>query len=107
MPAALLRGARFRLQARSPATTVNQIVTAALGQATGYFDLGVIQFTSGVLNGWKFAIRQYVNPNTIFPYAPLPQVPANGDTIILVPGCDKLLTNMQPKFSNLVNYRRR
>jgi hypothetical protein len=66
-------------------------VTAALGQATGYFDLGVIQFTSGVLNGWKFGIRQYTNPNTIFPYAPLPQVPANGDTIILVPGCDKLL----------------
>jgi uncharacterized phage protein (TIGR02218 family) len=86
------------------ATTVNQIVTAALGQATGYFDLGVIQFTSGVLNGWKFAIRQYTNPNTIFPYYPLPQVPANGDTIILVPGCDKLRTTCSAKFSNLAKY---
>lgn len=85
-------------------TTVNQIVTAALGQATGYFDLGVLQFTSGVLNGWKFAIRQYTNPNTIFPYYPLPQAPATSDTIILVPGCDKLLGTCNIKFSNLAKY---
>lgn len=101
---ALSRAAFQTSSSIAAGTTVNQIVTAALGQATGYFDLGVIQFTSGVLNGWKFAIRQYVNPNTIFPYAPLPQVPATSDTIILVPGCDKLLGTCNTKFSNLVHY---
>jgi uncharacterized phage protein (TIGR02218 family) len=86
------------------ASTVNQIVTAALGQASGYFDLGVLQFTSGVLNTLKFPIRQYINPGTFFPNAPLPAAPANGDGIRLIPGCDKTLATCIAKFANKANY---
>lgn len=85
-------------------STINQIVTAALGQATGYFDLGVMQFTSGLLNGKKYAIRSYINPNTFFLNAPLPVAPSNGDGIRLVPGCDKTLATCIAKYANKANY---
>jgi hypothetical protein len=63
---------------------------AAFSQADGYFDLGVITFTSGVLEGGTYPIAAYLNAGgSIQAVIPWVATPAVGDTFTFVPGCDK------------------
>jgi len=87
-------------------STVNNVL-ATLSQASGYFSLGTITFTSGVNNGVTRTIKQHTagTPATINVIAPLPSAPANGDTFSIYPGCDKNESTCATKFSNLPNFR--
>jgi uncharacterized phage protein (TIGR02218 family) len=58
------------------------------GQAAGYFDQGVLLFTSGDMAGIKRTILTYA-PGKVTLGLPLPRVPGYGDGIKLYPGCDK------------------
>ena len=64
------------------------ITSSALAQASGYFALGVITFTSGVLNGASYAVSAFAAGvvTAVVPWAALPSI---GDTYSIVPGCDK------------------
>ncbi len=86
--------------------TASQI-NATLAQATGYFDLGSITFTSGANSGISRTVKSYFNgsPGTISLISPFPTAPANGDTFTIYPGCDKTSATCSAKFSNLVNFR--
>lgn len=91
--------------------------TSYLGTANapdGWFDDGVITFTSGVLNGYSFEIQTYVNPPyysaahvgglaTLFAGAPMPAQPSTYDTFVIEPGCSKDKGTCHAKFGNLVN----
>lgn len=57
----------------------------------GTFDQGTIKFTSGVLSGQSYTVRQvtYGTPNLIQLVGFIPGTPANGDTFNLYYGCDK------------------
>ena len=82
---------------------------ATLTQATGYFDLGRIVFTSGVNNGVIRSIRSYIKVSAgvqqfVLSY-PLLNLPSVADTFNIYPGCDKTMTTCTNKFSNLVNFR--
>jgi hypothetical protein len=70
----------------STASSINTNLT----QATGYFELGAITFTSGVNNGLVRTVKTFTHAGgVVVPTATLPAAPANGDTFSIVPGCDK------------------
>jgi uncharacterized phage protein (TIGR02218 family) len=72
----------------------NQII-ANLASATfqnGYFNLGIITFTSGVLAGASFTVQSSTasGSNTLIStIVPFPSAPSSGDDYSIVPGCDK------------------
>lgn len=105
--ACTLNQASFTVTASAGASSTQSIVNTALTQATGYFDLGVITFTSGANNGISRTIKTYVqgSPSTVNVIAPFPTAPNSGDTFSIVPGCDKQQSTCQNKFSNLANFR--
>jgi uncharacterized phage protein (TIGR02218 family) len=90
--------------AASPAPTLTSFKTGN-AQAAGYFDQGVITFTSGSNAGLKRTVKSY-DPTTGFTFAlPLPVAPAAGDTISVFAGCDKTLTTCRAKFTNDGKFR--
>jgi uncharacterized phage protein (TIGR02218 family) len=87
-------------------STAAAVLAAALTQASNYFDLGTITFTSGALNGLSRTVSQYANiagVKTIWPILPFPLAPANGDTFSIYPGCDKTKPTCTNKFANLAH----
>lgn len=89
-------------------STAASILASALTQATGYFDLGTMTFTSGGNNGVSRNVKTYTNVGgvkTITPIVAFPFAPANGDTFSIYPGCDKTQSTCNTKFSNSAHFR--
>lgn len=83
--------------------STRSVILNTLAQAAGYFDLGKVTFTSGVLNGLTRTVRSY-SPGTLTLGYPLPTVPVTGVTFTVLPGCDKLQGTCSGKFNNLPNF---
>ncbi len=83
------------------------VTNTNLMQATGYFDLGVITFTSGQNSGISRSVKTFVGgaPGVVNVLLPWLYVPAPGDTFTIYPGCDKTQNTCTTKFANLVNFR--
>jgi uncharacterized phage protein (TIGR02218 family) len=78
--------------------------TSGLGQAAGYFNQGVVQFTSGANAGEKRTVKAFAGG--VFSFAlPWPQPIAVSDTFIAVPGCPRSLDVCTTRFNNRVRYR--
>ena len=96
----------------TPTTTSFGTSTGSISaQATGYYNLGVVTFTSGVNNGLKRAIASqvvaggsYTNGLITLALA-LPAAPAAGDTLTIYPGCDRAYLTCLNKFANTSHYR--
>lgn len=94
-----------------PGQVVNGSTSSALqtnlAQATGYFDYGVITFTSGDNNGEVWPIKNFVGgtPSQVNLLIPLMNAPNVGDSFTIYPGCDKTMNTCQNKFNNLQNFR--
>lgn len=88
-------------------STVSSLNTMSLSQASGYFNLGSIQFTSGPNEGVTALVQQYTHgsTSTITIIPPLPKTPGTSDAYAIYPGCDKTSFTCQNKFNNLVNFR--
>jgi len=86
-----------------PAYTGSGICTP-LGGDTGYFDFGVITFTSGNNVGLSMEVRCYV-PGQITLQLPMPYQCQVGDAYTMHAGCDKSVTTCHDRFSNVVNFR--
>ena len=91
--------------------STNQILNVSgLTQPTGYFDQGVIVFTSGILQGIKRTVRTFTSPtggslvDTVNLGLPLPHNPGYGDTFKIYPGCDKTMATCAGRFSNLLRF---
>lgn len=79
---------------------------SGLSQADGYFDLGIVRFTSGPNSGVSRVVRTHLNASgSLRLVAPLPVAPAAGDTFVASPGCDKRQATCSSKFSNLARFR--
>lgn len=91
----------------SPAPTRSAFAGTLGAYATGYFDLGVVQFTSGANSGLSRTVKTYVSSgaSVLTLIAPLPFAPAAGDTFAVYPGCDKKQATCTSKFSNLARFR--
>lgn len=86
------------------AATRSQFTCTGLAQAAGYFDLGVVTFTSGPNAGISRTVRTYTS-GLIKTIAPFPVAPVNGNTFTITAGCDKRQTSCSSKFSNLARFR--
>jgi hypothetical protein len=70
----------------------------------GYFSLGVLQFTSGDLEGTIAGIQTHAGSAfTLTP--PLLSAPAPGDTFRAWPGCDRALSTCTNKYNNQARFR--
>ena len=80
--------------------------TTGLTQATDWFSLGVLTFTSGANAGLSRTVRSHANTNGVVTLvSPFPSAPATGDTFNIVPGCDKQQATCSGKFANLAHFR--
>jgi hypothetical protein len=75
-----------------------------LGGDSGFFDNGVITFTSGANVGRSMEIQSYV-PGQLILFEPLPYTPMIGDTYTIHAGCDYSQSTCRVRFNNIFNFR--
>jgi hypothetical protein len=75
-----------------------------LGESSGYFDFGLLTFTSGANTGLSGEVRNYA-PGVWTLELPFPYTINVGDAYSMRAGCDKSLGTCKAKFSNVVNFR--
>jgi uncharacterized phage protein (TIGR02218 family) len=91
----------------SPAISLKMVgsSTPTVAAPTGWFDDGMITFTSGELNGYSFEVASWDGSTlTLFSGSPMPFTPTAGDTFEVEPGCDKTKPTCHSKFGNIVNF---
>ncbi len=84
--------------------STNRAIQTRLSQADGWFDLGLIRFTSGALDGTVCTIKRFAG-GVITVIPPLIQPPVTDDTFTAWPGCDRTLATCQSKFNNRLRFR--
>ena len=98
-----------------PALTVAAVVASinaantvigspALTQPAGYFDYGLLTFTTGPNAGYATEVHGYT-PGVLQLFQPLAYTPAVGDAFRLSPGCDRHFGTCIGRFANAVNFR--
>jgi len=95
----------FQTSAMAGSSCTQSTINATLSQASGYFNLGVITFTSGENEGVSRTIGTYTKGGVVNVIAPFPSAPAPGDTFNIYPGCDRLFFTCGNKFNNSPNFR--
>lgn len=102
-----LNMADFATSGAVAAGSTQSSINATLSQASGYFELGILAFTSGLNNGFSRTIQSYTQgaPGTVTFISPFPSAPTTGDTFTIYPGCDKSQSTCSAKFNNLINFR--
>jgi uncharacterized phage protein (TIGR02218 family) len=102
-----LNQASYAVSGSAASGSVAGAILASLAQATGYFDLGKMKFTSGVNNGVWRSVKSYSlgSPSTVRLVSPFPSDPAPGDTFTIYPGCDKTQATCAAKYGNAPNFR--
>ena len=72
----------------------------------GFFDVGVITWTSGANAGLKREVKLYtVSPNAVVLYLPMPADIQPGDGFTMTAGCDKAFAVCRDTFDNIRNFR--
>lgn len=102
-----LNRAAYAVSGTAASGSTSVLVNATLGQATGYFDMGVLAFAGGANSGISRTVKTYIHgsPGTISLIAPFPGAIAAGDSFTVYPGCDKQQGTCQNKFGNLARFR--
>lgn len=88
----------------SSTSTTTSINASALTQAATYFNMGVLQFTTGQNAGIRRTVKSF-SPGVVGLSYPLPYAAANGDSFTVWPGCDKQQATCSGKFGNLPNFK--
>ena len=79
-------------------------VVTPLGGTSGYFDRGLITFTSGPNTGLSMEVKSYTVGQMIL-VLPMPYTIAVGNTYSLIAGCDKTFPTCRDRFNNVVHFR--
>ncbi|WP_428491686.1 DUF2163 domain-containing protein [Rhodopila sp.] len=98
-----LNRATFTAVGTATSGSTASVVSASLAASSGYYDLGVITFTSGANAGLSRTVKTYTT-GTIQVIVPFPSAPATGDGFSIYVGCDKSLSTCGSKFSNQANF---
>jgi uncharacterized phage protein (TIGR02218 family) len=85
-------------------STTTALFTNLASVVPGYYELGVITFTSGANNGLKRTVKTY-GAGAVEVVPALPVAPGIGDTFTIYPGCDKQQATCSTKFANLTHFR--
>lgn len=78
--------------------------TTITQKSSGYFDYGIIEFTSGKNIGQKTEVKQF-QYNSIILASELPYKIEVGDNFNITAGCDKQFSTCCNKFNNAINFR--
>ncbi len=80
---------------------------SARTEATGWFDGGLLTWTSGANAGRTMEVKLFTAGTDVFTLAlPMTGTIAIGDAYTVYPGCQKrLITDCKTKFNNVVNFR--
>jgi uncharacterized phage protein (TIGR02218 family) len=70
-----------------------------LTQDDGWFDLGLLEFVGGAMNGVARTVKRYAD-GTVQLGLPLPVAPQVGQTFIVRPGCNRTEPTCRLKFNN-------
>lgn len=85
------------------------IIRAEVAFDTGYYDLGVIEFITGLNAGQKRTVKTYTqlggDDGQFRVMLPWPYIPQSGDEFRVRPGCNKLQETCDVTFNNLENFR--
>jgi len=85
--------------------TDSSLFSGDTSQATGYFNYGVVTFTSGLNNGISKEVGSHTNGDNFSMFEAFPYTIAVGDTYSAEAGCDRRASICKSRFSNLVNFR--
>lgn len=94
----------FRRTAAVATVVSDRIFTVSLSEADGYWENGLITWTSGDAAGLTSDIRTYT-VGRIELLTPPPLGLSVGDSFILDVGCNKQISTCKNKFDNVVNFR--
>jgi uncharacterized phage protein (TIGR02218 family) len=81
------------------------LVDSNLAQATGYFNFGLLTWSTGANAGVKSEIKTHTTGGNLTLFMPVLHDIAVGDTGTIVAGCDKSYATCGTKFSNEINFR--
>jgi uncharacterized phage protein (TIGR02218 family) len=95
--------ATFSSNASVLVNTTKTVIKCSLAQSVGYFDQGVILFTSGQNLNVKRSIKAHTSGQLTLNY-PLQYTPEIGDTFTVSAGCDRTMNSCKNKFNNLANF---
>lgn len=96
---------KFTVNGRVTAnSTTGTELACNLTQADGWFNQGVIKFTSGRNAGLSRTVKEHKGGRLSFALR-LPFPPQSGDVFKIYPGCDKRQETCGRKFDNIVHFR--
>lgn len=81
-----------------------QFTDTSLTQAAGWFDGGLLAWTSGMNAGLAAEVKTFAS-GAITLHLPMPYAVQTGDAFTITVGCNKSLATCRDKFSNVVNFR--
>jgi hypothetical protein len=79
-------------------------IVTPLGGTSGYFDYGVLTFTTGLNTGLSMEVKSYTVGQIVL-QLPFPYAVAAGDTYSLTAGCDRSFATCKDRFNNVLNFR--
>jgi uncharacterized phage protein (TIGR02218 family) len=92
----------------STTTTIATTSATPVAHGSGWYDLGVVTFTSGLLAGRRFSVASSAVASstlTLTLAMPLTSLPTGGDTFTITTGCDRTRSTCVTKYSNLSRWR--
>lgn len=97
--------ASYRVSDSVDSASSNQVFSAALTAATGYYNYGVVKFISGANSGLSMEVKEYIKDVSVTLVLPMPYAIEVGDNFEITAGCDKNFKTCIEKFNNAVNFR--
>lgn len=100
----------YPIQVNANVSSVTDNETLSFGSVTtptGYYNYGLITFTSGVNNGFVGEVKSHTNVSSVAELTlrqPMPFLPSIGDSAMLQIGCDRLPATCLNRFNNVINY---
>jgi uncharacterized phage protein (TIGR02218 family) len=89
----------------SSVSSSTAMTSAAVGaQATGYYDLGILKFTSGANAGIARTVQSHISTALSFS-RPFPFTVVAGDAFTITPGCNKAFSTCGTKYANQLKFR--
>ncbi len=86
------------------ATGNSEFTDNSRSEASGYFNAGVVTFTSGANSGLSGEVKEF-SGKKIKLALPMPYAIVAGNTFTIKAGCDKTFSTCINKFNNAVNFR--
>ncbi|MDP9039574.1 MAG: DUF2163 domain-containing protein [Acidobacteriota bacterium] len=92
-----LSAAAYLVNGTVAAGSTKNTLRSGLTNPDTYFTQGVVTFTSGVLSGLAYMVKQYTG-GVVTPSYPFLAAPTAGDTFTITPGCDNTLATCIAKY---------